>query len=159
MPVRTRPSWTIRCGFTLIELVLVIAIMLVIAAIAAPRYSAAVERYRLETAARRVAADISLARAIAMASGASQTISFDCAAGTYVVSGTNSFERPNRSYVVSLGQEPFRAGIQSADFGGSSTLTINGYGLPAAGGRVDLNGASGAKSVLVDGTTGLVSFP
>ena len=62
-----------RSGFTLIELVMVLAIIGLITAIAAPRYAASLARYRAESAARRVAADLALARREAAASSSSRS--------------------------------------------------------------------------------------
>src|SRR5688500_9245400 len=70
---RRRPRRQTRAalGFTLIEIVMVLFIMAIVAAMAAPRYSQAIARYRLESAAGRVAADLEYARALARSTSTS----------------------------------------------------------------------------------------
>ena len=55
---------TRRCGggFSLLELVVVMVIVAILAAIATPRYGKAVARYRTASAARKIAADLTFAR-------------------------------------------------------------------------------------------------
>src|SRR2546423_11308670 len=65
-----------RRAFSLIEMVLVLAILAMVSAIAVPRYAGSIARYRAETAARRVAADLALAAAHAADAGKPQLVVF-----------------------------------------------------------------------------------
>ncbi len=50
-------------GFTLVELIVVLGIMAIVSMVALPRYTGAMARYRADAAARRIAADLTLAQA------------------------------------------------------------------------------------------------
>ena len=67
-------STGLRRGFTLLELVLVVAILGVVAAIAAPRYGNAIQNYRANAAAQRLRADLEYARARAKSTSSSRTV-------------------------------------------------------------------------------------
>src|SRR5204863_23675 len=58
-----------RRAFSLIEITLVLMVMGVLAALAVPRYASALARYRADAAARRIVADLDLARTTARSSG------------------------------------------------------------------------------------------
>lgn len=139
-------------GFSLLELIVVIAIVGILGAIAAPRYSQAIQRYRLEMAANRVAADIGLTASYARARGSSATISFAVSTSSYSIAGLTSTERAGEAHGVNLSREPFGVSISSVDFAGTNTLTIKGYGTPSSGGTVRLTLGSYSKIVSVAAT-------
>lgn len=144
-------------GFSLLELIVVVVILAIISAIAAPRYSMAIQRYRLEMAANRVAADISLAKSYARAKGSSATISFSVSGSTYSIAGLTSTERLGEAHGVNLSRDPFGVSIQSVDFAGTNTLTIKGYGTPTSGGTVRLRLGDLTKVITVTAGSGEVS--
>lgn len=144
-------------GFSLLELIAVIVILAIISAIAAPRYSLAIQRYRLEMAANRVAADISLAKSYARAKGSSATISFSASSSSYSIAGLTSTERAGEAHGVDLSRDPFGVSIQSVDFAGTNTLTIKGYGTPTSGGTVRLRLGDLSKTISVAAGSGEVS--
>jgi len=123
-------------AFSLLELVLVLMIVTVVAAIAIPRYSGWQFRYRADAAARRIEADLTLARQRAKASSASQFVAFDVDAETYHMPGSPDIDRPGSDYEVDLSLGPYHASLVSADFAGNATLMFDGYGVPNAGGTV-----------------------
>jgi prepilin-type N-terminal cleavage/methylation domain-containing protein len=147
-----------RRAFSLLELIVVLAIVAILGAIAAPRYASAVQRYRLEMAAKRVAADITLARSLARAKGSTATISFATSSSTYAIAGISSTDRAGEAFGVDLGREPFGVTIQSVDFAGTNTLTIKGFGVPTSGGTVRLTRGSLSTVVVVSSGTGEVSI-
>ncbi len=63
-------------GFSLVELVMVLSIIAVTAAIALPRYSRATARYRIDLAARRVMADLYYAQTLARVTSAEVKVKF-----------------------------------------------------------------------------------
>jgi type IV fimbrial biogenesis protein FimT len=146
-------------GLCLIEVVLVVAIVAIFAAIAAPRYGRAVGRYRLDLAARRVAADLRLAQSSARAASASRTVVFTPATDRYQLQGVASPDGVAGDYTVWLRVEPYGADLAGADFNGVSQVVFSGWGLPNCSGVVTLNVGSRQRTVVVDAQTGRVSIP
>lgn len=143
-------------GFSLLELVLVSAIVAIFAAIAVPRYGSASGRYRLDLAARRVAADLRLAQSYAKTSSSSCTVVFDAATERYQITNLPAPDGASGSYQVTLLAEPYRAELLSVSFNGGAQVIFNGWGLPDNGGTVIVAAGSRQKTIAIDGETGLV---
>ena len=60
----------------MIELVIVVLILGITAAVAVPRYVDSISDYRVEAAAERIAADLGFARRMAVATGSEQRVHF-----------------------------------------------------------------------------------
>ena len=144
-------------GFTLVELVLVLGVAAVLAAIAVPRYVSATSRYRVQLAADRIARDIAHVQQRALLRGASQTITFVPASRSYTITGMVDPDFPAKTYTVSLSADPYRAATLAADFGGGAVLTFNGHGVPAAGGTVAVKAQGYACTVSVAGVSGVAT--
>lgn len=121
-----------RRGFTLLELVLVAAIVGVIAMIAAPRYSSSLWNYRADAAAQRLAADLRLARDTARLTSRSTTISFTAAfIGQYSIINVAPLDTASGTYAVNLSRDPYRATMDSVTIGGGGmALIFDGFGTP-----------------------------
>ena len=143
-----------RRGFSIVELVLVITILAVVAAIAAPRYAVALDGYRAEHAARRIVADISATQAAARATATTQAVVFNPATNSYslptVVAG-------NASTRITLGDAPFYAVLESASFNGNATLTFNGYAMPRSAGTVVVRSGQTRRTISVAIVSGAAS--
>jgi len=142
-----------RRGFSLLEIVFVVAIFAVLAAMAVPRYGRATARYRADVAARRIAADIALTRKSARSAGAKRTLSFSVASGEYSVAGLADLRDSSADYRVDLKARPYEARMLSADFGGDAELVFDGYGAPDSGGRVRVQVGEAVRTVLFDANT------
>ena len=136
----------IRRAFTIIEVLMVVFIIGVISTLAVPRYSNFVAQHRAESAARRIAADIALARRHARLTSTSQTIQFDVSTNAYVVSGMSSLDNPAGFYAVSLADEPYDASI--------SSVTFDGYGVPDTGGSIVIGVGVYSRTIQIDAATG-----
>jgi prepilin-type N-terminal cleavage/methylation domain-containing protein len=143
-----------RAGFSIIELVVVASVIAIGAAIAIPRYSASTVRYRLDAAARRVAADLDRARTAARIGSTTRTLSFSSGTISYSVDGESSLRRGGETYHVALGEEPYRAQAVAASFGGSPMVSFNAFGLPSSGGQVTLRIGSDERTITVNADTG-----
>lgn len=143
-------------AFSYIELVLVLAIITVVAAVAAPRYFGAMANYRADAAARRLAADLELAREAARAASAPRSITFDNANDRY---------RTAAGDAVELTDEPYGAVIVSVVFspaapvngGDPGALTFDGYGKPGRTCMITLAAGDTQRTVTVGASSGEVS--
>jgi type II secretory pathway pseudopilin PulG len=125
-----------RPAYTLFELVIVTLIISIVSAVAVPRYANSVGRYRADSAARRVAADLNLARAKAKSASATRNVTFNTAAGMYTLSGVRDLDHSANPYTVNLAGAPYYVKITFADFGGVPQAQFDMYGTALWGGTV-----------------------
>lgn len=151
-PARSRA----RSAFTLIELTFVVVTVGILSAIAIPRYAEAMNRYRVDLAAKRVVADFALARSAARASGVGQAMNFGTPANGYTLAGMPNPDRRSGEYSVKLSDEPYKVKITSAAFGdpASSSVQFTRFGLPVATGTVVVSSGVYQKTVMLDAVTG-----
>lgn len=145
-----------RRGFTLVELVLVLALAAVLAALAAPRFATAQSRYRAGLAADRVAREIEHARQRAVVTGAAQSVTFMEAKRAFTIDGMRGPDMKEGDYLVDLAAPPYSAEEMTSTFAGD-VLRFNGYGVPEAGGVVKVVAGGYECEVTVQGVTGVVS--
>lgn len=146
-------------AFSLGELIIVVAVTAILAAIAVPRFGNSMTRHRADSAAQRIAADLSYARQRARMSSAAQRIVFDVASNTYEIIGAADMDRNGEPYVVSLSEPPYEAVIVSVDFGGDDEVAFDGYGSPDSGGQVVIRAGDFVRQIDLDGATGKVVTP
>ena len=137
-------------AFSLLELVMVVAILAIVTAIAVPRFGRATARYRADVAARRIANDLNLARKSARTAGADRTVTFSSRDHEYSIAGLPSLDDPTADYRVELSGEPYLARIVSIDFGGKKTLTFDAYGQADKSGTVRVQVGETIKTVTLD---------
>ncbi len=144
-------------AFSLIELVIVLAIMGVLGAIAIPRYGNAVARSRVDAAAKRVAADLAYAAASARQSGKPVTVSFSTASGTYSLAGAEDLFHRSGTYTVDLSRSPYLSSISSAAFGAASQVTYSIYGAPGADGQVVVRVGTLTRTITLAADSGKIT--
>ncbi|HRX84935.1 MAG TPA: prepilin-type N-terminal cleavage/methylation domain-containing protein [Phycisphaerae bacterium] len=143
-----------RDAFSLVELVAVLVILALVSALAAPRIAGALARQRADSAARRVVADISLAQRTARATSAARSVAFDLTNECYTLADIDDPDRPGQTYTVKIMGEPYRTELVSARFGLGLTLSFDGFGRPADGGKLIIRTGDACRQITVDGTTG-----
>jgi prepilin-type N-terminal cleavage/methylation domain-containing protein len=156
-PPRTSPADPPLCGgFSLVELVMVVVIIAILAAMAVPRFGDSLAHRRVEAAARRIAADLALAQRRAKATSASHTVVFNTGGHAYVVEGAQDLDHPGDVYEVSLADDPYRAVITAIVLGADTPrkIVFDGYGVPDSGGTIVVEAGGNQKTVTVDPDTG-----
>jgi prepilin-type N-terminal cleavage/methylation domain-containing protein len=148
-----------RPAFSLMELIVVLAIMSALAGIAAPRYAGAQVRFRADAAQRRVAEDLRWFARHANATSASVTVNYNTTTHVYGTPEINDPDQAGRNYSVDLTEAPYQVRIASADFAGSASLTFTGHGHPQAGGSVVIAVGDQTRTITVDAITGEVTTP
>ena len=119
-----------RTGITLADVVIATLILGILAASAGPRYLSALQRFRLEAAARRIAADLELARRHARQTGEPQAVKFDAAADTYSLVDYPDPARPKQNYSVDLATTSYPAQLMDVSVDGADTVIFDRYGRP-----------------------------
>jgi len=146
-------AWTRGArAFTLVEAVIVLLIVGVLAAIAAPRFGHSLRRYRAEATARRILTDLQLAQRHARSTSTSQSVQFATAQNRYTLAGLPALDRSSGEYEVRLSGEPYEAALVAADFGGDELVTFNGYGLPDTCGSVLIQVGDEYRLIVLNGS-------
>jgi prepilin-type N-terminal cleavage/methylation domain-containing protein len=151
-----------QLAFSVVELIVVLAIIAILASMAIPRFASATTRQRADAAARRIVADLTLAQQRARHTSRSQSVIFDVAAGSYQIPGLSDPDHPDEGYEVQLGAEPYLATIVAADIDGTTQVTFNGFGRPLsvkqADGTITIQVGSETRTITIDIETGQASF-
>lgn len=116
-----------RNAFSTIELLIVLSIIGLTTAIAAPRYFSSMRRVKLERAASLIAADLARARDNARAFGFDQTIAFS----TERYSITTRTAAGTTSKTINLTKDPFENAVAALRTGAANSVTFNQYGMPS----------------------------
>lgn len=147
------PSRARRAAFTLIELTMVLVLVAVIAAIAMPRYGNSLARYRVEQAAKRLQADLILARQLAIRGSQSHRVGFVTGSpSSYFLAGVPDPDRPASTYGVDLSSEPYSTTFGTINVGGDDRLIFDGFGIPDTTAAIMLIVGSERRRVVVDAT-------
>ncbi len=152
-----------RAAFTLIELVMVVVIVGVVAAIAIPRFSNASARYRVDLAAARVATDLELTRDTARSVSASMTVRFAEGSARYGAVAANPGAlnigptTPKPGFVSNISSEPYFAYVAAAKFGTGPQVDITPYGVFDSDGLVIVTNGTWGGAIAVDSKTGVIT--
>jgi Tfp pilus assembly protein FimT len=143
----------------LIELVLVMGIVAVAAAVAMPRWASANAAYRTEAAARRIMADLAYASTLARVGSTEIKIKFKKGdkpdESVYWFETVDDPDRPGEVYTIVLREPPYRVTLTKAP----NDLTFAIDGMPTDSATFIVRGdASHQRSVVVNKSTGEVTM-
>lgn len=147
---------SVRRAFSLLELVVVVAIVAILAAMAVPRYAWAIQRFRVEAAAHRIAADLAMVQSRANTTSSPQRIVFDTATHRYWVEGMADLDHTGGTYTVRLADPPYQVQLFLADFEGQPDVSFDGFGVAARGGTLKVRAGDTERIITFDRATGKV---
>ena len=151
-----------RCGFSIIEVVLVVAIIGITAAIALPRMSGSLDFQRVDGAARMIAADLGFARRQAMASSTPQRFTFRPGADAgYELEGLQHPARPGDTYTVRPSREGLAVTFVSVVLGADVeplTIEFDMYGKPDSAGTITIRAGDHTRVISINADSGTVSI-
>ncbi len=147
---RRRRSGQLATGFTLIELTIVVLIVGILAAAAAPKYAESLASFRLQAAAERIKGDLQYIRRLAQQTSATKTIVFDVATSSYTATGVAHLNRRSRTYQFSLADLEYDCELVSANFNSTTTLTFDVYGRPAYPGTIVVRCGTGTVTLTLN---------
>ena len=150
--IRTR-----RCAraFTLVELLFVLIIMAMLAGVATPRYFRTITNQRIAAVQRKIQTDLAYAQRRARLRSTQQKVKFDVSKNTYTLATVPDLDRPGQEFEVRLNEDPYNATIVSADFGGSTDLIYDAYGVPTSSGTIVIRVDDQELTITVDNGSGL----
>ncbi len=115
-------------AYSLVELLIVVVIMGITAAVAIPSFGDSIAKMNAEAAAERIRADLELARRHAINTSSSQSVVFD--SDGYALPGMDDPDHPGQPYYVDLTGDQYGVTLDSVGLGGDATIIFDGFGLP-----------------------------
>lgn len=146
-----------RSAFSLLELVVVVAILAAVSAVVIPRVGRSLSNLRLDAAANQVARDLEYARSTAWTQSRSVTVVFHDALGEYELSGVTQIDKPGQAYYVRLKRDNQGVDGFLSSFGGDQTVVFDAHGRPDSGGTVAVRSGAIVRLVVLDPETGKAS--
>ncbi len=128
---------------------MVMAIVAGLSAIAIPRYSGAVVRYRAEAAAKRVVIDLEYAAAYAHQTGQNISVEFKVGVEKIIIPSLPGYDQ-HAFYKTLFAQAPYKVDLLNVDFGGDRFVIFDGYGVPDSGGLVRVQAGTLIKTITLD---------
>ena len=151
------PQHHYATGFNLVELVLVLAIVAVMTGLALPRFSGIVVNQRADAAAKRVAADLNLARNEAMKTSTTRHVQIRIDLDELQLFNVKPLDNPlGNDQKTELDNEPYNADIVSAlgAATGIAHVYFNGYGMPDVAGDIVIQIGDQQRTITLEASNG-----
>jgi prepilin-type N-terminal cleavage/methylation domain-containing protein len=138
-----------RKGFTLVELIIVIAVLAIITTIGGLSLHAYTLNRNLKSAAREIVSDFFVYRARAVSEGKNYRITFDIAGNSYTI-------QPGTSSPVTKSPLAFGSDIRiiDANFGGGQTVNFLARGTVSPFGNIKLGNSRQSNATIKVNITG-----
>ena len=164
-----------RCGFTIIEILIVVVLIGIAAMIAVPMMSSA-GSMQIRSAANMIAADLEYAKSMAISRGQNFSVVFDKTTESYRIKNQDgdTITHPVKKgfdYVIDFQNDSRlnRVGIVDADFDSDSSQTITfdylgspysgtGISTPLNSGTITLQAGVINKTIAIEPVTGYISI-
>lgn len=140
-------------AFTLLELVVVLAITAAITSIGLIKYSASLSRYRAQGAAARLVADLETARTQARHQSSPRLVRFAVDRTRYAILTPAQSAANATGLVTDLSLDPFHATFAITGIS-NNTLNFNGYGVADQSARITITSAGATAVVTIDADSG-----
>ncbi len=146
-----------RAGWSLLELIVVIALMGFLGSVGTMKFADSLNYHRVNAAALRLATDINAIQRQARVTAQTTSVQLGTPSNSYTLVGVQNPDRPAlNNPVVSLQDGVLKATFGTISLtGGGTTITFNGYGIPNKGGTITLQSGSATKQVSVSSTSGM----
>jgi prepilin-type N-terminal cleavage/methylation domain-containing protein len=144
----------IRTAFSLVELVVVLMIMGIMAAVAAPTFYRSLDQQRLESAARRVKQDLEQLRQTARTLSKTETLTATSGTAYVLSSDVQNVDHKTQSYAVDLAAAPYYVSSISTSSGFPAQVSFDGYGTTTVSGNIVLQMGGYSRTVTLNPTTG-----
>lgn len=151
--MHTLPDKATRSAFTLLELCVVVAVVGILAAVAAPRFSQAADRYRAQSALQRLESDLQLAMTTARARGRKIIFSLDAESSSYSFKNLPNPHTGEGNTTISLGAQPFRTPVVGSVMPLSGTISILPTGLADESFAITVVSGSTIRTLTFDART------
>jgi len=151
-------------GFTLIELIMVVVVLIVLATVIGPKISDTLKGTRVNTAARKIATDIRYAQSLAISTQALHGVIFNPnPANTYSIYSPSSANIIWNQFSGGLYTVQLNAGeYDGVTIDGSYEVTFDALGSPTLGGgssvTISAGGSAPVRTITVAASTGKVSI-
>jgi prepilin-type N-terminal cleavage/methylation domain-containing protein len=141
-------------GFSLVELLIVMIVAGVMAAVAVPQATRWIENYRVKGAARQLVTDFQSARMKTISERVSHRLSFDNAGKSYAIqkwnSTTSQWDQVGTNRALASETNPYFARVAGiADTFTNHVAVFSTSGSVSSGGKVTLSGVHCSKNVTV----------
>ena len=152
-------------GFTLIEIIIVIFIIVILAGIFAPRLFRQADSFKVEAAAEQIANHIRLAQSRAIAEHEDHRVYFDTTNDAYSVYNVGTGItiknplKPDKDLIIDFDTDGQLKGIDISSLSPAEySATFNALGKPTAGGSITITKGSSTLHIDIVTETGAVSI-